>query len=1231
MSSRSFAPPEAERTGDAGDAALARDIVTLHKALSLESSARRRRSLPLPAPSGADQARHKPRLKPSSSQRKLLPSASSSPAASTSSTSSFWKKSLTAISHLGRRRLDCAFTLHVHSVDGLPAPLDGSPICVHFRRMSICASTRSVAVALGAASFEQVLTQRSPVYFSRGAKAAVKYEPRAFTVVAATSALELGKHEVDLTRLLPLSFDDLEEGGGSGFGKWSTSFRLSGPARGARLNVTFACTLVSAGGEQHKGGEMAVLRRGPMARQVSVQPPTPVPARSRDVRVLHEVLPSGRTVKALPFFADAGLDVRKEEVATVECEENESPQSKHCTSVEVKMANLAHPEGDCDGAEFSVVEQGVEIAIEDPEQLKYVGTDTAADGTEDFKGEVGQKEGDYYSSVVDALVEEESVGVKPEEKVSDVAFESENVGENRDSMVKAVSLPTEESKGEDQLDTELEDLGCLINNFSADGKEDFKDEVGEKEGDYSSSVVDALVEEESVGAKPEETVSHVAFESENVGEKKDSMVKAVSLPTEESEGEDQLDTELENLGYLINNLSIVEPEQFDSPNVEDKRLRRMSCVGVTDSYNSASRMTRSHSMDASSDFVASEFLDMLGIEHSPFGATSDSDSGSPRERLWKQFEKETLASGNGILGLDFEDETEEPVCEGEVEESSCEDVAHDFDLSTIIRETELELQNLIQPIDTRFRAKSLEDEETEALMRQFGLNEKSFQSSPPGSRSGFGSPIALPPESPLDLPPLADGLGPFVQTKDGGFLRSMNPAQFKNAKNNCSLVMQASSPIVLPAEMGSGIMEILHGLASVGIEKLSMQANKLMPLEDVNGKMMQQIAWESPPALESDGRYDLLDNHSMDALAGGVGNATFGKNKKGRCTDLSSSLGRENASEYVSLEDLAPLAMEKIEALSIEGLRIQSGVSEEEAPSNISAQPLGEFSSLQGKCAGNAFSLGLEGTAGLQLQDVKQSGGDVDGLMGLSITLDEWMRLDSGVVDEDDQFTDRTSKILAAHHAKSMELVAESQNTDKKTRRSGRRWGLLGNNFTVALMVQLRDPLRNYEPVGTPMLALIQVERVFVPPKPKIYSTVIDKGNSEYDDEEPKPEQVLEKALVKEEKTEVEEDSVPQFKVTEVHVAGFNSEPEKTKPWGNQTQQQSGSRWLLAAGMGKGNKHPLMKSKAIVKPTKEAAGQSGDTLWSISSRVHGAGTRWGELTGPKRNPNILLQKEKRFR
>lgn len=70
--------------------------------------------------------------------------------------------------------------------------------------------------------------------------------------------------------------------------------------------------------------------------------------------------------------------------------------------------------------------------------------------------------------------------------------------------------------------------------------------------------------------------------------------------------------------------------------------------------------------------------------------------------------------------------------------------------------------------------------------------------------------------------------------------------------------MQVSSPLVVPAEMGSGIMDILQHLASIGIEKLSMQASKLMPLEDITGKTVEQIAWENAPSLEGPERFVVL-------------------------------------------------------------------------------------------------------------------------------------------------------------------------------------------------------------------------------------------------------------------------------------------------------------------------------------------------------------------------------------
>lgn len=347
----------------------------------------------------------------------------------------------------------------------------------------------------------------------------------------------------------------------------------------------------------------------------------------------------------------------------------------------------------------------------------------------------------------------------------------------------------------------------------------------------------------------------------------------------------------------------------------------------------------------------------------------------------------------------------------------------------------------------------------------------------------------------------------------------------------------------------------------------------------------------------------------------------------------SRSVANQTNSEFVSIDDLAPLAMNKIEALSMEGLRIQSGMSEEEAPSNIVAQSIGEMSALQGKGIDISGSLGMEGAAGLQLMDVKDSSDSVDGIMSLSLTLDEWMKLDSGEIDMDN-ISEHTSKLLAAHHANSFDFIRGSSKSGDRRRGkgSGRKCGLLGNNFTVALMVQLRDPLRNYEPVGTPMLALIQVEREFVLPKQKIFFSVSElrNYNNDEDDEGNIITKVEEIKDIKKEEKISEAELIPQFKITEVHVAGLKTEPQKKKLWGTSTQQQSGSRWLVANGMGKNSKFPAMKSKAAAKsiaPVTTKVQQPGETLWSISSRLLGSGKKWKESAAQNphiRNPNVII-------
>ncbi|KAG6527227.1 hypothetical protein ZIOFF_009322 [Zingiber officinale] len=1053
-----------------------------------------------------------------------------------------WNPIKKALSHIGghHRRFDCWFTLRVHSIDGLPPAFASAALIVHWRRttdpVAAAVATRPARVVHGGVQFDETLTYLCPVSASRsGPGGTAKYEPRHFLIYptlagGASPDLDLGRHLVDLTRVLPSTLEELVDE--KAIGKWSTSFRLSGKARGASLSVSFGFSLVESmsvdtGLQEKKISEMLNLKEVEFDLLNQKDPPTQMENQLQqgdrsgsvvDVKVLHEVLKSSNSETSL--------------LVTQEKEAESENDAKHST-----LDDDANPD------------------FEIPHEQKHL------------------------AEVIVSESLEPSVGTMEEPQLQKSSISTENVKENDIQQQVEPEFTVIEQGTEIAFKYETHETSTEVEKISVKDKNEVQEVEYDKVGRLDVKLDKTFAE----------TTEHDRHNPE------EDMLPSV-------------DQEIEDLESIFDNLSIFGAKEFESPTTQVEAIKQQSLGDIENLYERPSSLSRSRSLDVVTESVASEFLSMLGIEHSPFGLSSDSDPESPRERLWKQFEKEALASGDALFGLDTELESA----------AYWDEFPEDLDLSLVANEAEIEFQNTKLVMNDKSRAKMLEDAETEALMQEWGLHEKDFHSSPPGSRDGFGSPIHLPPEDPLELPPLGEGLGSILQTKDGGFLRSMNPSLFSNAKNNEDLVMQVSSPIVVPAEMGSGVMEILKQLASMGIEKLSRQASKLMPLNDITGKTMEQIAWDSSTALDSCERYDLLENHYPEVEAN-VSQNVYGRRKKLKGSAQPSCSRGETISEFVSLEDLAPMTMDKIEALSIEGLRIQSGMSDEEAPSNISSQSIGEFSALQGKESGKNCSIGLEGSAGLQLLNIKDNGDEIDGLMDLSLTLDEWMRLDAGIIDED-QVSDRTSRILAAHHANSMDLTAGGSKGDKRGgKRSGRKWGLLGNNFTVALMIQLRNPLRNYEPVGTPMLALIQVERVFVPPKPKIYSTISLLGNSEQEDETE-----TEKKPLAEEK-HVDE-AIPQFKITEVHVAGLKSEPEPTKKniWGNPKQQQSGSRWLLASGMGKSNKHPFMKSKSVVKPSVEMTSKvhQGDTLWSISSR-----DKWNDAAALKprrRNPNIGL-------
>ncbi|XP_059432367.1 protein PLASTID MOVEMENT IMPAIRED 1-RELATED 1-like [Corylus avellana] len=1061
---------------------------------------------------------------------------------------SIWNwRPLRALSHIRNRRFNCRFSLLVHSVEGLPSSFNDVSLCVHWKRRDGVLVTRPSKVFLGITEFEEKLTHTCSVYGSRsGPHHSAKYEAKHFLLYASVYGapeLDLGKHRIDLTRLLPLTLEELEEEKSSG--TWTTSFKLSGKAKGAMMNVSFGYLVIGdnpgAPGNPEvlssrqnsrsmakaemklgQGGGWSRMHRAESLPGITNQLYRAASRSVENIKDLHEVLPISRSELA----SSVDILYRKFDEDMLDCPVDKPELNAFTEHIEPARPNL-NPlsdsgkeivETECEYDEFSVIEQGIELSSKE-------------------------------------------------------SLESEEV------VVKAANVASVESP-----DIEV-DAGVQVA-FEVSTELDPKDE--------------------ETGRCDNELALHECASNEDDICTKEALMR-----------------ELES---ALNNVSELETAALESPEDHENYMEFES------DYKTNSK-GKSLSLDDDTESIASEFLNMLAIEHNSFGLSSESEAESPRERLLRQFEEEALAGGCSLFDFDVGSGDQ---AEGDYNAptgSVWGNLSEGFEFSSVIQDVEKEHQIATQAESSKTRAKILEDLETEALMREWGLNENAFQHSPPKSSDGFGSPINSPPEGPVELPPLGEGLGPFLQTKNGGFVRSMSPSVFSNAKNGGSLIMQVSSPVVIPAEMGSEIMEILQCLASVGIEKLSMQANKLMPLEDITGKTIQQVAWEAAYTLEGSERQPLLQHETVveQEMFGGQKRVSRRSAEPRSNNSSSVSIGNKMGSEYVSLEDLAPLAMDKIEALSMEGLRIQSGMSDEDAPANISAKSIGDVSALQGKGINISGSVGLEGAAGLQLLDIEDGGDDVDGLMSLSLSLDEWMRLDSGEIDDDDCISERTSKILAAHHANSLDLIrGGSKGERRRGKGSSRKCGLLGNNFTVALMVQLRDPLRNYEPVGAPMLALIQVERVFVPPKPKIYSTVSEVRNSNEDDESESA--VVEtKHETKEEKTS-EEEGIPQFKITEVHVAGLKTEPAKKKLWGTSTQQQSGSRWLVANGMGKNNKHPFMKSKAVAKSAAPATMkvQPGDTLWSISSRVHGTGAKWKDLAALNphiRNPNIILPNE----
>ncbi|KAJ8750570.1 hypothetical protein K2173_015731 [Erythroxylum novogranatense] len=1097
---------DSDNVGNSNNGQLLHEIEAISKALYLDQTPRKAL---FPSSSGVrSKSVERPRLLESKSSVDLLVRNGTFLSKDKKTSSMWnWKKPFKALSHIGRQKLNICFILHVHSIEGLPPSFNDLTISVNFKRKGEVMRTSPSRVVNGNVEFDETLMHTCCVYGSRNGQNLANYEVKLSLIYASivgASGIDLGKHLVDLTRMLPLTLEELA--GEKSTGKWTTSFKLAGKAKTANLNVSFGFSLIKRN------------LVGP-TNDPSVSDIVELPHNRSGAVTLGEGCGKNNNIGrigSVPSNLDHGL-----------------PQSSH--AVDEVSQHL--------GFELS---KSINFLYQKFDEMNLCN-----------------------SEVLEILSEREE-SVKPK---SIKGFEVyENPDEDYDNMDFTVI-----EQGIEITEQQLESEGFL--NGAEDATIDtmnLNESIMDSNTSFDLGITSGSVE----NTFPKYKVIVNNCEQEQI-----------LVYKEQVNGED---VKLSD-NWFIREIAELESQQAISEFLQQEN--RME----TKSDHKDKLVNRSLSLDRITETVAIEFLNMLGIEHTPFGHGSQIYPESPRECLLREFEKEALASGSFVLDYNGN-------AESEVDQAgpSCRDPADTFDFPSVIQTAREDHHGLCPLHARRKMAKLLEDLEAEALMRKWGLDEKAFQSSPRCS-DGFGSPIELPHDGQSELPQLGDGFGYLVKTKDGGYLRSMKPFLFKNLKNCGNLVMQVSRPVVVPAEMGSEIMSILQHLSSIGVESLCLQANKLMPLEDLTGKTLQEIARDASLGAEDPGSQFrvtleslLKQNTSSGRKVSLPPNNKFFNNSSLNGTDI--------GSDYTTLKELSPLAMDKIEAMLIEGLKIQYGTSVE-AQSSISA--LGKNSASLG------WSLNSEG--GVKWQD-----NDFDELLNLSISLDEWSRLDAGVISDEDYMNEYILRILAVHHAKSMDPISGTFRKDKhKDKAYVMENGLLGDHITIALRILLRDPLRNYEPVGASMLALIQVERILHSAM-RLHNTTSLSGNNENEDSDWMGLKTLSNYA---EENEV----VHLFEITGVHLSGLNTEDSKNHLWGGKLQQQSGIRWLVTNGMSKSYKHPISKSKAIVVSNSQlmSKGKTYDTLWSISSHTNGRGTNMKHLVGFSpyiRNPDIVFTK-----
>ncbi|CAM0956343.1 unnamed protein product [Alopecurus aequalis] len=191
--------------------------------------------------------------------------------------------------------------------------------------------------------------------------------------------------------------------------------------------------------------------------------------------------------------------------------------------------------------------------------------------------------------------------------------------------------------------------------------------------------------------------------------------------------------------------------------------------------------------------------------------------------------------------------------------------------------------------------------------------------------------------TPPVVPDLGQNLGPAVQTRDGGFLLSMNPFNVPLASRDVPpvLAMQLSRPFVLPSAMAATGFDVLQKMAAAGgPNEVRDKLASLGCMESLTGKTPEQVGFEGIAEAVISGR----------RIEGGASSSAARSVRLVRMFAAAVSEGRRErvatgiwsaGSDPETLEEVLAFSLQKLEAMVVDALLIQANMADEDPPFEV--------------------------------------------------------------------------------------------------------------------------------------------------------------------------------------------------------------------------------------------------------------------------------------------------------